>query len=111
MSGHGDMWGNPAVVKVWDVATGECVATLESESVRRAASAFCTTFVIWVFVVGQQRCRVSGRVARRFCVGRQDAQGVGHGDWSMRGDAARALEFRAARGVRFLYNFCDLSSL
>ena len=31
----------PGVVKVWDVATGKCVATLQghSDSVRRAASA------------------------------------------------------------------------
>ena len=72
-----------STLKVWDVATGKCVATLKEHlnQVRCAASACCTTFVIWVFVVGQQRCRVSGRVARRFCVGRQDAQGVGRGDW------------------------------
>ena len=30
-------------IKVWDVATGKCVTTLEGSSpVRRAASAFCT---------------------------------------------------------------------
>ena len=39
--------------KVWDLATGKCVATLEGHSndVRRAASALCTTFVIC------RRCR------------------------------------------------------
>ena len=33
---------------MWDVETGECVATLEghSKGVRRAASAFCGTFVM-----------------------------------------------------------------
>ena len=35
-------------LKVWDVATGKCVATLEGHSgiVRRAASVFCGTFVV-----------------------------------------------------------------
>ena len=35
-------------LKVWDVATGKCVATLEghSWSVRRAAFTFCCTFVM-----------------------------------------------------------------
>ena len=33
-------------LKVWDIETGECMATLEGHSgiVRRAASAFCGTF-------------------------------------------------------------------
>ena len=39
-----------------------------------------------VFVVGHERCGVSGRAARRVCVGRQDAQGLGRGDRQMRGD-------------------------
>ena len=70
-------------LKVWDVETGECVATLKGHfgPVRRAASALCTTFVIWVFVVGLWRCGVPGRAARRFWVERQHAQGVGRGDW------------------------------
>jgi len=56
--------------------------TLQGHSsyVRRAASALCTAFVNWVFVVGQWRCGVPGRAARRFWVGRQHAQGVGRGD-------------------------------
>ena len=35
-------------LKVWDIETGECVATLEGHShwVRRAASAFSSTFVM-----------------------------------------------------------------
>jgi len=72
-------WDN--TLKVWDVATGECVATLEGHSsyVRRAASALCTAFVNWVFVVGQWRCGVPGRAARRFWVGRQHAQALGDG--------------------------------
>ena len=61
--------------------------------------------------VGLGRCGVSGRAARRVCVARQDAQGVGRGDGYMRGDAARALGMGAARGVRFVYYFCDMCSL
>ena len=70
-------------LKVWEVATGKCVATLYghySKQVRRAASAFCSTFCDDVFVVGPGRCRVSGRAARRVWVARQHAQGVGRGD-------------------------------
>ena len=38
----------PGMLKVWDVATGRCVATLEGHSggVRRAASTLCSTFVM-----------------------------------------------------------------
>ena len=41
VSGSGD-----ETLKVWDVATGKCVATLKGHSgeVLRAASAFCSTF-------------------------------------------------------------------
>ena len=41
-------------LKVWDVATGKCVATLHGHSdfVRRAAFAFCSTFVMMCL-----RCR------------------------------------------------------
>ena len=55
--------------------------TLQGHSsyVRRAASALCTAFVNWVFVVGQWRCGVSGRAARRVWVVGQHAQGVGRG--------------------------------
>ena len=49
------------------------------------------------YCVGQRRCRVSGRAARRVCVERQDAQGVGRGDRRMRGDAGRAFRARALR--------------
>ena len=37
-------------LKVWDVATGKCVSTLQghTHNVRRAASAFCSTFVMIV---------------------------------------------------------------
>ena len=54
--------------KVWDVATGKCVATLgHSGFVRCAASPFCSSFVM-MLVVGLLYvcCRVSGRAARRF---------------------------------------------
>ena len=44
-----------------------------SSHVRRAASACWTAFVIWVFVVGHERCGVSGRAVRRFWVVRQHA--------------------------------------
>ena len=42
--------GLDKTVKVWDVATGECVATLEGHSdlVRRAASACITFVMIWL---------------------------------------------------------------
>ena len=34
-------------LKVWDVATGECLATIKVNfEVQRAASAFCSTFVV-----------------------------------------------------------------
>ena len=71
-----------------DVATGECVATLEGHSDWRALRRplyFCDDVC---FVVGQWRCRVSGRAARRVWVGRQDAQGVGRGGgnaWRLEG--------------------------
>jgi hypothetical protein len=63
-----------------------------SETVRRAASALYTAFVIWVFVVGHWRCRVPRRAARRVWVVGQHAQVLGgilnscHADmpWSAR---------------------------
>ena len=92
-------------LKVWDIETGECVATLEGHSSHVRCGVHCT-FVMMCLrrVVGHLRCRVSGRAARRVCVGRQDAQGLGRGDREMRGDAERALELCALR--RPLY-FCD----
>ena len=44
VSGADSYDGN--VLKVWDVATGKCVATMKSDraDVRRAASAFYSTF-------------------------------------------------------------------
>ena len=51
-------------LKVWDVATGECVATLEGHSNSVRCGVHCTFVTMW-FVVGQVRCRVSGRAARR----------------------------------------------
>ena len=44
------------------------VRTLEghSKAVRRAASTLCSTFGMMSFIVGQERCGVSGRAARRF---------------------------------------------
>ena len=69
-------------LKVWDVATGECMATLKGHSyvVRLAASAFCGTFVRCVFFVGRERCRVSGRAARRVWVVQvpRTVNGTGH---------------------------------
>ena len=73
-------------------------ATLEGHSGPRLRRPlyFCDD----VFVVGQWRCRVSGRAARRVWFGRQDAQGVGRGDRQMRGDAGRALGLGVRCGVR-----------
>ena len=90
-------------LKVWDVATGECVATLEGHSSVVRCGVRCTFVMIWLRR-RSWRCGVSGRAARRVWVGRQDAQGVGRGDRRMRGDAGRALELGALR--RPLY-FCD----
>ena len=63
-------------LKVWDVATGECVATLEGHSgdvrLRRPLYFFDDAS----FVVGPQRCRVSGRAAPRVWV-QQDAPAMG----------------------------------
>ena len=87
-----------------DLSKLALVRTLEGHQdiVRCAASTFCSTLVMF-FVVGLERCRVSGRAARRICVVRQQAQGVGSGDRQMRGDVIWALlETSAARGVRFL---------
>ena len=65
-----------------------------------AESTFCSTSLI--FDVDLWRCCVSERAALRYCVDGQDAQDVGGGDRRVRGDAGRALEGRAARGVRVL---------
>ena len=54
-------------LKVWDVATGECVATLEGHSNRVRCGVRCT-FVMTCLVVGLLRCGVSGRAARRVWV-------------------------------------------
>ena len=161
-------------LKVWDIATGECVATLEGHSqgvrcgahctfvmiwlrrrsvalpcfrtggasflvmgmigmrqewsrcgtwrpanawrrwkwttVRRAASSFFCTFMIYLFLIGLGCCRVSRRAARRFCGVGQHAQGLGRGDPQMRGDTDWPLGWRTERGVRIVY-FCDLSSM
>jgi len=149
-------------LKVWDVATGECLATLKGHSDFVRCGVHCTFVMIWLrrrswalpcfrtggasclgrattrsrsgtwrpanawrrwkgtrvpcvaasavllwwsgFVVGQWRRHLSGRAARRVWVERQHAQGVGRGDRRMRGDAERALGWRALR--RPLY-FCD----
>ena len=65
-------------LKVWDVATGKCVATLEwhSWSVRRAAFTFCCTFVMMClrrrstalpcFRTGDASC-LGGTTARSRC--------------------------------------------
>ena len=94
---------NDKTLKVWDVATGKCVATLEGHSNDVRCGVHCT-FVLMCVRLGQLCCHISGRAARRFWVGRQDAQGVGRGDRRMRGDAGRALELRA---LRCPLCFCD----
>ena len=90
-----------------DLSKLALVRTLEGHSgiVRRAPS--CFVLLGSVFVVGQWRCRVSGRAAHCFWGGLR-AQGVGRGDRRVRGDAERALEDRALR--RPLYFWDDLAS-
>ena len=82
-------WDN--TLKVWDVATGKCVATLEGHSSPVRCGVHCTFVMIWLrrrsaalpsLRTGGASCLVSER---------QHAQGVGRGDRRMRGDAGRAL--------------------
>ena len=65
--GASRVWVDDETLKVWDVATGKCVATLEGHSswVRCAASTICHD--------------VSSSDGRRVVSGHQ-AQGVGHRD-------------------------------
>ena len=83
---------------------GDAERALEARAARGVQLLCCCH----VFVVGQVRCHISGRAARRVWVERQDAQGLGRGDRRMRGDAGRALERRALR--RPLYSCDDLAS-
>ena len=64
---------------------GDAERALEERALRRRCA------LVMCFVVGLLRCRVSGRAAGRVWVGRCHAQGVGHRDRRMRGDAERAL--------------------
>ena len=43
-----DYANKPGVVKVWDVATGECVATLEGHSGSVRCGVRCTFVMIWL---------------------------------------------------------------
>ena len=78
-------------LKVWDVATGECVATLEGHSSDVRCGVHCTFVMIWlrrrsgVAVFPDGRRVVSGSDD-------EDTQGLGRGDRRMRGDAGRALD-------------------
>ena len=54
-------------LKVWDVATGKCVATLEGHSDCVRCGVRCTFVMIWLRR-RSWRCRVSGRAARRVWV-------------------------------------------
>ena len=92
-------------LKVWDVATGRCVATQNSMPEGHRDSVRCgvhCTFVMMWFVVGQLCCNISGRAAHRVWVGRQDAQSVGRRDRHMRGDAERALGCALRRPLSFV---------
>ena len=92
-------------LKVWDVATGECVATLEGHSANVRCGVNCT----FVMTCLRRRslavpCFRTGGAS--FWVGRRDAQGVGRGDRQVRGDAGRALELRAARRPLYFVMMC-----
>ena len=68
-------------IKVWNAATGECVATLRGIS--SDASGVRPLIVLFSpgFVAGLERCRVSGRVARRgWVLQTSSGHGVGRGD-------------------------------
>ena len=62
-------------LKVWDVATGECVATLKGHSSLVRCGVRCTFVMIWLRGLGRRH--LPGRAARRVWVERQDAQALG----------------------------------
>ena len=51
-------------LKVWDVATGKCVATLQGHSEGVRCGVHCTFVMMWLRR-RSWRCHVSGRAARR----------------------------------------------
>ena len=66
---------------MWDVATGECVATLNARSalagLASADAGVPVHVVIWLRRSDSATAVFPDRAAHRVCVGRQDAQGVG----------------------------------
>ena len=76
-------------LKVWDAATGKCVATLGGTECRGRCGAplhYCSWYFCGLCVfVASWRCGVSGRAARRFCIAGQDARAsLGRGERQMR---------------------------
>ena len=63
-------------LKVWDVATGKCVATLEGHSSlrMRPRGVHCLCDDVGFVAGPRNSCYLSGRAARRVCVARKNTR-------------------------------------